>query len=245
MGQTRKKVRQAGVHYKECEPYSPFQSCAEAGIREMKRAVKRSMVKKGSPTRLWNYCAELQCEIRSNTALDLDVLGGLTPASLIKGNTPEISRLVEHEWYNWVKFRDAVPSFPDTNEVLGRWLGPSPDIGSEMCYHILKETGRVIQCTTVRGLTKAKWESETEETACERFDAVIEEMVGKNASQVILLMMETQKLLTSRHIRTTLTAPSSECLKLTTMMPTHLISILGQRPCYHRGLNALRDCENS
>jgi hypothetical protein len=59
MGQMRKKVRQAGVHYKECEPYSPFQNRAKAGIGEMKCAVKRSMVKKASPMRLWNYCAKL------------------------------------------------------------------------------------------------------------------------------------------------------------------------------------------
>jgi hypothetical protein len=77
-----------------------------------------------------------------------------------------------------VKFRDAVPSFPDTNEVLGRWLGPSPDIELEMCYHILKETGRGIQRTTVHGL---EWESETEKTALERFDAIIEDMLGNNA----------------------------------------------------------------
>jgi hypothetical protein len=181
MGQMRKKVRQAGVHYNECEPYSPFQNRAEAGIREMKRAVKRSMVKKASLMNLWDYCAELQCAIRSDTALDLYALAGLTPESLIKGNTPDMSRLVEHKWYDWVKFPDSVPSFPDTNEVLGRWLGSSPDIGSEMCYHILKETGRVIQGTTVRGLTKAEWESETLKTVRERFDSIIEDKLGKNA----------------------------------------------------------------
>ena len=181
MGQMRKKVREAGVHYKECEPYSPFQNRAEAGIRELKRAVKRSMVKKGSPMRLWDYCAELQGDIRSNTALDLYALGGLTPETLIKGSTPDISRLVEHEWYDWVKFRDIVPSFPDTNEVLGRWLGPSADIGSEMCYHILKPNGRVVQRTTVRALTQTEVESELEKTSRAAFDAQIEAKLGPNA----------------------------------------------------------------
>jgi hypothetical protein len=55
------------------------------------------MVKKGSPMRLWDYCAELQSEIRSNTALDLFALDGSTPETIIKGNTADISRLVEHE----------------------------------------------------------------------------------------------------------------------------------------------------
>jgi hypothetical protein len=77
--------------------------------------------------RLWDYCAELQAQIRSNTALDLYALGVLTPETLIKGNRAGISRLVEHEWYDWIKCRDTVRLFPDTNEVLGRWLGPSID----------------------------------------------------------------------------------------------------------------------
>ena len=142
MGQMRKKVREAGVHYQECEPYSPFQKRAEARMRGLKRAVKRSMVKKSTPMRLWDYCAELQSDIRTSTALDLYALGEMTPETVIKGSTPDISRLVEHEWYDWVKFKDVVPSFPDTYEVLGRWLGPLSDIGSEMCYHILKKNGK-------------------------------------------------------------------------------------------------------
>ena len=90
MGKMRKKVQEAGVHYKECcKPYtSPFQNRAEAGIRELKRATKRSMVKKSTPMRLWDYCAELQSDIRSSTALDLYALGGMTPETVIKGSTP-------------------------------------------------------------------------------------------------------------------------------------------------------------
>jgi hypothetical protein len=45
-----------------------------------------------------------------------------------------------------------------------------------MCYHILKETGKVTQRTTIRGLTMAEWESKTEKTARERFDSAIENL---------------------------------------------------------------------
>ena len=55
MGRMRKKVRDAGVHDKECEPYSPFPNRAEPGIRELKRAVKHIMVKNiGTPAGLIN-----------------------------------------------------------------------------------------------------------------------------------------------------------------------------------------------
>ena len=80
-----------------------------------------------------------------------------------------------------VKFRDVVPSFPDSNEVLGRWLGPSTDIGSEMCYHILKKSGKVVQRTTVHGLTDQEIESEMEKTAPAAFDAEIAPKLGPKA----------------------------------------------------------------
>ena len=92
-----RKAREASVHYKECEPYSPFPNRAQAGIRELKRAVKQSMVKKSTPMRLWDYyCAKLQSGIWSSTAVDLYALGGMTPETLIKGSTLDISRLVKH-----------------------------------------------------------------------------------------------------------------------------------------------------
>jgi hypothetical protein len=139
------------------------------------------MVKKASPMRLWDYCAELQAEIHSNTALDLYALGGLTAKTVIKGSTSDISRLVEYKWYGWVKFRDTVPSFPDTNEVLGRWLGPSVNVGSEMCYHILKNTGKVVQRTNVGPLTEAEWESESEKNSRTTFENEIEAKLDPNA----------------------------------------------------------------
>ena len=105
----------------------------------------------------------------------------MTPETLIKGSTPDISRLVEHEWYDWVKFRDVVPSFPNTNEALGRWLRPLTNIGSEMCCHILKQNRKVVQRTTVCALTDQEIESESEKTIYAAFDAEIEAKLGPKA----------------------------------------------------------------
>jgi hypothetical protein len=131
--------------------------------------------------RSWDYCAESQADIRSNTALDLHALGGLTPETLVKGSTSDVSRLVEHEWHDWVKFRDTVPSFPNTNEALDRWIGPSADIGSEMCYHILKANGKVVQRTTVRALTQSEIKSELEKANRAALDTQIEAKLGPHA----------------------------------------------------------------
>jgi hypothetical protein len=143
------------------------------------------MVKKAVPMRLWDYCAELQAEIRSNTALDLYALGGLMHENLIKGKTADISKLVEYELYDRILFRDTVQSFPDMNEVLGQWLGHSIDIGPEMCYHILKPLGKVVQRTTVPVITGAEWESEPKKTAQAQFEALIEAKLGPKPSDFI------------------------------------------------------------
>ena len=97
---------------------------------------------------IWNYCAKLQSNIRSSTALHLDALLEEWPLKRLSRE----ARQIFQDWLNTggrigsSKFRDVVPSFTDTNEVLGRWLGPSTDIGSEMYYHhILESNGKVVQ----------------------------------------------------------------------------------------------------
>jgi hypothetical protein len=75
--------------------------------------------------------------------------------------------------------------------------------GSEMCYHISKGHGKVIQRTTVRGLIKAEWESETERQLAKGLIPELREKLGKNASQWISLTTENQRLRILRSIRMT------------------------------------------
>jgi hypothetical protein len=138
-----RKAREAGVHCKEVEPYSPWYNMAEAGIRELKRATRRAMLKTSSPKDLWNYCLELQAKIRSNTAHDLFQLGSEVPATYMGNGTSDISSFCEYGWYDWIYYRDEKAEFPQDAEILGRYLGPAPDIGGEMCMKILTNKGIV------------------------------------------------------------------------------------------------------
>ena len=47
----------------------------------------------------------------------------------MKGETAKITHLREFGWYDWVHFRDNAVTYPNDKWVLGRWLGPSTDIG--------------------------------------------------------------------------------------------------------------------
>jgi len=55
-------------------------------------------------------------------------------------------------WYDWVMFRDNVPSFPDNKLVLGRYLGPATNVGSALTTKILKSNGQTVCRSTLRHL---------------------------------------------------------------------------------------------
>jgi hypothetical protein len=168
-GEFRSKCRRAGCYSKEIEPYSPWMNRAEGTIRELKRACRRAMIKSGSPKRLWDYCLELQSRIRSNIAHSITTLGGQTPETLMSGETADISNLCEHEWFQWIWYRDEISPFPNDSKTLGRYLGPAKSVGPEMCCHILKPNGRIIQRTTVGAITPAEFNEDALQSRMEDF----------------------------------------------------------------------------
>ena len=73
------------------------------------------MIKTGSPRTLWDHCIELEALIRSSTCNDIYMTNGEVPETIMTGSTADISHICEFGWYDWVMFRDNVPSFPDNN----------------------------------------------------------------------------------------------------------------------------------
>ena len=63
---------------------------------------------------------------------------------MVCGETPDISEFASYKWYEWIKFRDQQVAFPHDNFVLGRYLGPSFDIGPAMTAKILKKNGEYV-----------------------------------------------------------------------------------------------------
>ena len=60
------------------------------------------MRKSHTPAILWEHCLRLMAEIRRHTAPNLFSLEGETPHTILTGETPDISHLVEFEWYQFV-----------------------------------------------------------------------------------------------------------------------------------------------
>ena len=182
-GEFRRKARQADCHIKQIEPHSPWQNAAEGTIRELKRGAARKMVKTRAPKRLWDDCLELEAYIRSNTAHDIFQLRGDVPETVISGETSDISQFCEFGWYEWVFFRDTAVSYPDDREVLGRYLGPSIDVGPAMTAKILKENGQVVHRSTYRPLTQDEIDSREEQLVRDAFDKSVKEKLGPEAKR--------------------------------------------------------------
>ena len=65
----------------------------------------------------------------------------------VTGQTSEISEWLDFEFYDLVYWYDR-PNKPDVSDdisILARWLGISHCVGSDMCYWLITESGKLIK----------------------------------------------------------------------------------------------------
>ncbi len=60
MGRMKELAREFWIKTTQSEPYSPWEVHAELAIREVKKAVRDTMVAIKAPKRLWDYCEYLE-----------------------------------------------------------------------------------------------------------------------------------------------------------------------------------------
>jgi hypothetical protein len=118
-GDFKRKLREADCHARQTVPFSPWQQAAEGCICELKRGVSRKMIKTGSPRVLWDHCIELEVLICSLTSNNVYMTNGEVPETIMTGSTADISHICEFGWYDWVMFRDNLPTLPDNKLILG------------------------------------------------------------------------------------------------------------------------------
>ena len=72
----------------------------------------------------------------------------------VTGKTPDISEYCDLDFCDLVWYHPGLhPNFNDENRTLGRWLGFSHRIGSDMCYLIPIKSGTLIEEATVQHVT--------------------------------------------------------------------------------------------
>ena len=146
LGKWRKICQKHAIYRTWNEPYSPWQNLAEKAGGIIKARCRDMMRRTNTPVVLWDYCVEYNAELRTMTASNNIHLSGRTPHELVMGYTPDISELVEFDWYQWVWFNDPVS--PGRTQ-LGRWLGPAHNAGQGLAYYVLNEKGEVVMRSTV------------------------------------------------------------------------------------------------
>jgi len=129
LGESARKLRDAGCHKKQIEPHLPWMSLCEGEIRELKHGSTRKMLKWNVPKKLWDHCLELESRIRSATTLSRLDLDQETPEAKMHGMSADISDICEFEFYDWVIFNDSQATFPETKFHV---VGPAVDVGSAL-----------------------------------------------------------------------------------------------------------------
>ena len=153
MGKFKEACQDATVQVQQLEYNTSCSKIAEGAVQRNKRATIRAMAKLALPSRLWDYCAELQAKIRCHNLHDIPTINVQVPKTVVTENTADISELVEFRWYQWIYYRDATKSFPLPEEELGKYFGAYENVGSKMTMWILKQNGEIVSRTTLCTLT--------------------------------------------------------------------------------------------
>ena len=140
------------------------------------------MAKTQTPSKLWDHCLELEGYIRSHTAINSFELQGQVPETVLSGQTADISPFIELPWYGWVYYWDSKAQYPESKEKLGRWLGPSIDIGPAMMAKVLKPNGQLLHVSTYRPLSDDEMPDLGEKRKQEQYDSMLRMKLGKPLS---------------------------------------------------------------
>ena len=157
------------------EPHSPWQNIAERAGGIIKSKTKDMMRRTNTPLVLWDYCTEYNTELRCMTATSMFDLNGRTPFETVLGFTPDISELVEFDWYQWVWYHDPVNPHKDQ---IGRWLGPAHNVGQGLAYYVLNPNAEVIVRSTVSAVNEGEMDSHDLGARKTEFTNRVESLIG-------------------------------------------------------------------
>ena len=141
------------------------------------------MIKTGSLRVLWDHCIELESLIRSSTSNSVYMTNGEVPETIMTGgSTANISHICEFGWYDWVMFGDNLLTFPDNKLILGRYLGPTTDVGSALTAKTLKSNGQTVCRSTLQHPTDEETHCPIHLEAHRVFDETVASHLGPNAT---------------------------------------------------------------
>ena len=146
-------LRQLCIKDRQSEPYRGNQNFAELGWRDTKAKIKVLLDSRNAPSDCWLLAGQYVCFLQNHIAYES--LGWRTPWEWVYGHTPDISALLQFEFYEPVYYQHYGSEFPsDSSESIGRFVGIAENVGHSMTYKILTANGTVIHRAVARTARK-------------------------------------------------------------------------------------------
>lgn len=177
-GKFLSKAQQAQVAIHPVEPYMHNLRPAEDCIRELVRLYSRAMVSMNVPAPLWDRCMVWVSEIRSHMNLGHLEQNGQVGTTVITGNTSDVSHLVSFTFYEWIWYHTPQDTGEKTRMALGKWCGPSFDVGDILCYAVLNSKGSILHKTSVFPLKPEEERSEQIKRMKDEWEAELKAKLG-------------------------------------------------------------------
>jgi hypothetical protein len=98
---------------------------------------------------------------------------------MVTGETPDTSEWIDFEFYDRVWHYDQKKIKIDgIGRRLARWLGVAHRIGSNLCYWLLLESGKIIARTTLQHVVREDYLNDDVELEIQRFNRSVEDRLS-------------------------------------------------------------------
>jgi len=133
----------------QSEPYQQHQNYAERRYQDVKRMSNRLLDWSGAPSSLWLLALMHVCFITNHAAHAS--LGYAIPLQVLDGTTPDISPILQFDFYEPVYYKAHENGFPSESiEKHGRFVGISEHVGHALTFKILTDdTKKIIYSSQV------------------------------------------------------------------------------------------------
>src|SRR5215210_256288 len=142
-------LRMYNIKDMQSEPNHQHQNYAERRIQEVKSTSTIIMDRVNAPNCLWYLCLKYVVQVLNHLATT--DLNNRNPIERAFGVTPDISGLLQFYFYQSVFYLDTnKPSYPNSKELFGHWVGIAENIGDALTYWILTPEYTLIARSTLR-----------------------------------------------------------------------------------------------
>ena len=141
-------LRTFGIDDWQSEPHNKNQNFAERGWQDTKRLSNRVLDHSGAPQSAWFLALFYVCLLLNHVARKS--LNWHTPIEWLLGYTPDITVLLAFMIWEPVYYKEVEPSFANTPEKYGQFVGISAGVGHSMTFIIYVESGDLIHRSAVR-----------------------------------------------------------------------------------------------